>query len=190
MKRVARWILDHRVVVMLLYAVAVIASIYADSLVKVNYELTDYLPDEAPSTVGLRLMEQEFESKPSNLRLLLKDVSIPEALEYKRQIAQVEGVKDVTWLDDSVDVTVPVEMMDQATLNAWYKDGDALITAYADSQHAQTALSEIRTIIGEDNAMAGDAVQSNETQIRSTQEIQKILLIAVPLIFVILGNTA
>lgn len=59
-------------------------------------------------------MEQEFESKPSNLRLLLKDVSIPEALEYKRQIAQVEGVKDVTWLDDSVDVTIPVEMMDQA----------------------------------------------------------------------------
>ena len=130
MKRVARWILDHRMVVMLLYAVAVAVSIYADSLVKVNYELTDYLPDEAPSTVGLRLMEQEFESKPSNLRLLLKDVSIPEALEYKRQIAQVEGVKDVTWLDDSVDVTIPVEMMDQDTLNAWYKDGDALITAY------------------------------------------------------------
>lgn len=186
MKRVARWILDHRMVVMLLYAVAVAVSIYADSLVKVNYELTDYLPDEAPSTVGLRLMEQEFESKPSNLRLLLKDVSIPEALEYKRQIAQVEGVKDVTWLDDSVDVTIPVEMMDQDTLNAWYKDGNALITAYVDSQYAKNALSEIRTIIGEDNAMAGDAVQSNETQIRSTQEIQKILLIAVPLIFVIL----
>lgn len=48
MKRVARWILDHRMVVMLLYAVAVAVSIYADSLVKVNYELTDYLPDEAP----------------------------------------------------------------------------------------------------------------------------------------------
>lgn len=186
MKRISKWILDHRVVVMLLYAVAIAASIYADSLVKVNYELTDYLPDEAPSTVGLRLMEQEFESKPSNLRVLLKDVSIREALDYKQQIAQVEGVKDVTWLDDSVDITTPVDMIDEDTLDAWYKDGNALITAYVDSQYAKNALSEIRTVIGEDNAMAGDAVQSNETQIRSAQEIQQILLIAVPLIFVIL----
>ena len=117
MKRISRWILDHRVVVILLYAVVVAASIYADGLVKVNYELTDYLPDEAPSTVGLRLMEQEFESKPGNLRLLLKDVSIREALNYKQQIARVEGVKDVTWLDDSADIATPVEMMDKGTVS-------------------------------------------------------------------------
>lgn len=103
MKSISRWILDHRIVVILLYTVIIAASIYADSLVKVN---------------------------------------------YKQQISQVEGVKDVTWLDDSADITTPVEMMDQGTLDAWYKDDSALMTAYVDSSHAKAALSEIRAIIG------------------------------------------
>lgn len=186
MKGAFRWILRHRKLVLLLFVAAALGCAYASQLVKVNYNLSDYLPDDAPSTVGLRLMQEEFASEPSNLRVLLLDSSIAQTLNVKARIAAVEGVSDVSWLDDSVDITTPLEMMDEDLLNTWYKDGNALITAYVDQSLAHAALSQIREIIGDENAMSGDIVQTDETRTRSTQEISRILIIAVPLIFIIL----
>ena len=49
-------------------------------------------------------------------------------MSYKEQISKLDGVTAVTWLDDAVDVTVPLEMQDQKTVEAYYKDGAALFT--------------------------------------------------------------
>ena len=105
MRCIAQGILKHRWLVLIAFAIVLVVSFGASQLVHVNFQLSDYLPDETESTVGLRIMEKEFESKPANLRILLEKISIPEALIYKEKISAVEGVRDVTWLDDSVDVS-------------------------------------------------------------------------------------
>lgn len=56
---------------------------FLKNMVSVNYDMNDYLPEDAKSTVALNLMEQEFEGGIPNARVMVKDVSIPEALEYK-----------------------------------------------------------------------------------------------------------
>lgn len=186
MRRLFRWIIQHKKTILVLFLVAAAVSAILFTKVAVNYKLTDYLPGDAPSTVGLRLMEEEFDSEPSNLRILLPGASIPQVLAAKAQIAQVPGLHDVTWLDDSEDITTPLEMMDPDTVKAWYNEGGALITAYVDEAHDRAALNAVRQIIGEDAAMAGEVVQSVETRRRAMSDIAKMLLIAVPIIFVIL----
>lgn len=64
-------------------------------LIPVNYDMNDYLPDDSHSTVSLDIIEQEFDGAIPNARVMIKNVSIPQALYYKEKIEAVDGVDDV-----------------------------------------------------------------------------------------------
>lgn len=44
---------------------------------------------------------------------MVQNVTVPKALEYKEKLEKVDGVSSVTWLDDAVDITEPIEMQDK-----------------------------------------------------------------------------
>lgn len=158
------------------------------TLVGVNYNFADYLPEDAPSTNALNVMEEEYSQPIPNMRVVIYDVSIPDALEYKEKIEKAEGVKEVTWLDDSIDIYGPLELADQDTVETWYKNSDALfsVTVSSDEKEKKAAVDAIREIIGDDNAMSGTAVTDVLSPVHTSQEIQKIMLIALPIVFIIL----
>ena len=158
------------------------------TLVGVNYNFADYLPKDAPSTNALNVMEEEYSQPIPNMRVVIYDVSIPDALEYKEKIEKAEGVKEVTWLDDSIDIYGPLELADQDSVETWYKNSDALfsVTVSSDEKEKKAAVDAIREIIGDDNAMSGTAVTDVLSPVHTSQEIQKIMLIALPIVFIIL----
>ena len=82
--------------------------------------MADYLPDSAPSTEGIRMMEEEFGGDVADTRAMIKDVDIQEALAFKKDIATIESVSEVMWLDDVLDIKTPVEMADMDTVEAYY----------------------------------------------------------------------
>lgn len=47
---------------------------------------------------------------------------------YKEKLEEVKGVTEVTWLDDAVDITVPLDTLDQDTVEPYYTDRNALFT--------------------------------------------------------------
>lgn len=49
---------------------------------KVNYDMNDYLPPESASTIALETLEEEFEGGIPNARVLVRDLSISQALEF------------------------------------------------------------------------------------------------------------
>lgn len=80
---------------------------------------------------------------------------------------------DVTWLDDAVSVDEPLEIQDQDTVENYYKDGNALFSVTIDNKLCTEAVSDIRTIIGDDNAMTGSAVSTaggTDTRYRTVQK--------------------
>lgn len=158
------------------------------TMVGVNYNFADYLPEDAPSTKALDIMEEEYSQPIPNMRVVIYDVSIPDALEYKEKIEKVEGVKEVNWLDDAIDIYEPLELADQDTVESWYKNSDALfsVTVSDDEDEKAAAVDDIRAIIGDDNAMSGTAVTDALSPKHTTQEIQKIMLIALPIVFIVL----
>ena len=132
------------------------------------------------------MMYEEYDQEVPNLRVMLYDVSIAEALDYKKQIEQVDGVEEVTWLDDKISVSVPLEMMDQDTVDTWYKDGNALYQITIDETNGKKVIDEIRDIIGDDNCMDGTAVNDALAPVQTSNEIAKIMLFVLPLVFLIL----
>ena len=100
MDKFANTILKHKKTVLLIFIIATIASALLSMTVNINYDLMDYLPDSAPSTIALDVMEKEYAKDPANARVMVQDVTIPEALAYKEKIREIDGVQEIQWLDD------------------------------------------------------------------------------------------
>src|SRR5699024_387202 len=96
--------------------------------VKTNYDMVDYLSDDAPSIKSKDVMDEEFDDDVANTRVMIKDVGIQEALDYKEKLEDIDGVSGVMWLDDVMDITTPIEMEDNDTVESYYKDGNALFS--------------------------------------------------------------
>lgn len=183
MRKFYTWIVNHSKLVLAVFTAVFIITAFCKPLVSVDYDMNDYLPEDSASTVALDLMDKEFDGGVPNARVMVEDVTIPEALEYKARIADVDGVTDVTWLDDAVSVDEPLEVQDQDTVENYYKDGNALFSVTIDKDKRTEAVSDIRKIIGDDNAMTGSAVSTAAATVSTVSEISKISVIAI--IFVI-----
>ncbi len=176
----------HRKLIMALFSVCFIICLFSKNLVSVNYDMNDYLPSESKSTVSLNKMQREFDGDIPNARVMVSDVTIPEALDYKEKIESVKGVLDVTWLDDSVDITLPISTFDDDITSKYYKNNSALFSVTIEEDYRIDAVSAIRDIIGEDNAMTGSAVSTANATINTVSEIKKISIFAVLFVLIVL----
>ena len=104
MKKFYTKVVNNPKKIMVFFLAFAIAGVIMKGFVKVNYDMKDYLPEDGKSTGSLKVMEEEFEGGIPNARVMIRDVTIPEALEYKEKLKECEGVTDVTWLDDAVNI--------------------------------------------------------------------------------------
>lgn len=179
-------VVKRRKFILIFFSVCFVICLFLQNLVSVNYDMNDYLPSDAKSTVALDVMQKEFDGGIPNARVMITDVTIPQALEYKEQIENVEGVTEVTWLDDSVDITTPLAVLDSDVVENYFKDNNALFSVTIDEDCRISAVDAIREIIGEDNAMTGSAVSTAVATTNTVSEIQKITVIAVIFVLVVL----
>ena len=189
MDRYTQFILKHRKIIIMVFLLAAVICAGLSTMVGVDYKFADYLPEDAPSTKALNVMEEEYDQTIPNMRVLLYDVSIPQALSCKEKIENVKGVEEVRWLDDAIDIYEPLEQADADTVDAWYKDSDALFSVTISEKNdaeKKAAVKEIRSIIGEKNAMSGTAVTDTYAPVHTTKDIKKIILIVIPIVFIIL----
>ncbi|MCA1022008.1 efflux RND transporter permease subunit [Halobacillus litoralis] len=148
--------------------------------------MIDYLPEDAPSIEAVDVMEQEFDEPVENARVMIEDVSITEALSYKQQLENVDGVESVTWLDDIIDVKVPLEMASADTVESYYLDQKALYSLHIEEGEEVAATDAIYELIGEENAVAGEAVNTAVSQKMTGSESMYAAALLVPIIILIL----
>lgn len=186
MEKFYRKIVDHPKLIIGIFAVLFVLCAIAKQFVSVNYDMNDYLPPDSASTVALDKMNEEFDGGIPNARVMIQDVSLAEALDYKKQFEAVDGVTDVTWLDDAVSITVPLETQDQDLVENYYKDGNALYSITIEEEKRMDAVADIHEIIGEDNPMTGSAVSTAVATESTVSEIGKIAVFAVLFVIVVL----
>ncbi|MBE6955395.1 MAG: hypothetical protein E7449_05725 [Ruminococcaceae bacterium] len=186
MKKFYSGVVRRRKLVLAVFAVLFVLCFFLEKLVYVNYDINDYLPDETHSTVSLNVMSQEFSGGIPNCRVMIRDVTIPEVLDYIETIQAVEGVIDITWLDDQTDITVPLAALDSSVVEPYYKDGTALLSVTIDEEYNIPATEAIRSIVGDENAISGTAASIAVSTTNTLKEIPMISAIAVAITLVML----
>ena len=179
MTKFYKHIVSHRKVIIAVFLSLFAVCAVCQRFVAVNYDMNDYLPSKSVSTQALDLMDKEYDGGIPNARVMVQNVSVPQALEYKEKLLAVDGVTDVTWLDDAASVTVPLETIDTDTAETYYKDGSALFSVTVAEDKRIEAVEKIREIIGDDNAMTGSAVTTAVATTGTVSEIAAIAVIAV-----------
>lgn len=186
MDRILNKLLKRRKTVVTVFIVITVLCAACIPFVSVNYNMVDYLPDTAKSTRALSEMEAEFVQTVPNAKAMIKNVSVSEALEYKQMISEVEGVELVMWLDDVVDVKQPLEVLDKDIVSGYYKNGSALIQIAIQGGKEADAVEDILELIGDENCLSGDAVDSAQSQSMSETESMKSMAILIPMLVIIL----
>ncbi|MCD8342424.1 MAG: MMPL family transporter [Clostridiales bacterium] len=189
MRAFYRWVVNNPKKIMAFFLIATVICFFLTDDVGVNYDLSEYLPEGTASTISLEVMGDEFSGGIPNARVMVPDVTIPEALDYKEQIAACEGVLSVTWLDDAVDIVQPIETLDADTVETYYQDGAALFSVTLDEDNLVAAVNAIRAVIGEDGAMTGDAVSTALSTSSTESEVAMITVVGVAFAFLILMLT-
>lgn len=179
-------VIKLRYVIMAIFIALTAVCAVARQYVAVNYDMNDYLPKDSDSSAALDVMGQEFDGEIPNARVMVQNVSYREALEYKEKLEAVEGVSAVTWLDDSLPLDIPIEILDEDTINSYYKDNNALFSVTISEDYINSAVPKIREVIGDDNAMTGNAVSTAVATESTVSEISLIAGIAVVIVFLIL----
>ena len=179
MKRFYSGVIRFRYGIMIFFFIAALLGGFCKKMVKVDYDMNDYLPESSPSTVALDVMDQEFGGAIPNARVMVKAKDKKEALDYKKSLENIDGVTSVMWLDDALPVDLPFSMYPEKTLNTYYKDGYALFQVTIEEDKRTEVVPEIYELIGDENAATGSAVSTALATATTLKEVQKISIIAV-----------
>ncbi|WMJ83004.1 efflux RND transporter permease subunit [Oscillospiraceae bacterium LTW-04] len=161
-------------------------------MVKVNYDLTEYLPSWAPTKQGIDVMEAEF-GYPGTARVMIKDVTVYEAKLYKEKIANIEGVDNVSWADTATDIYTSQAFLEAADIEDYYKDNCAVYDVFfkeGDSDRASyAAIDEMRNMFGDKCSISGPTVENKTVSENMAREMPRILTVGVLFIIFVLMLT-
>ena len=99
MYKIAKFIVDKRKAIYLIFAVALVLSAFSIPKVAVNNSITSYLAEDTETKRGLDIMDREFVTYVTT-DVMVCNITAKEAEKIKDRIAGVEGVKEVAYTED------------------------------------------------------------------------------------------
>lgn len=185
MKKLVSFAIKHKSMVITVFLIASLISIFSQSLVKINYDLAEYLPSDTPSTKAIEIMSEEFKEEIFNITIMLPESSVPEALAMKQKLIQVDEVESIFWIDDYVDVTLPIEVAPKELVNQYYKDQNALFMVTVKTDNYPPVLSHLQDLVTEGH-ISGNMVSLAMAQNSTQSEIGQIMIFVIPLVAIVL----
>jgi predicted RND superfamily exporter protein len=176
MERVASFIVDKRFLFILIFIGLCIMSIFTSNSVRVDEDLTNYLPDDSETRQGLAIMEREFITY-GDARVMVSNITYTKAEELAAMLREVDGVKSVEISQD------PEHFKDAAALFEVSFEGEKLDgIAIQGMEHVREALSGYDTYIYTE--------VGNPTGIILEKEMNMVLVILICIIILVLLLTS
>jgi uncharacterized protein len=123
-------------------------------------------------------------------QVMIPNVSIPQALEWKEKLNQIEGIAQVIWLDDVADIRKPQYFISETALKSWYINQNALFqlnfTEDDYSLKTEKAIKEIQMLDSENVRLRGPAIDALSTRSVASSELKHIMAWIIPILLLIL----
>ena len=177
MEKLASFIVDKRNLFFLLYIFALIFSVIATGWVKVEDDITTYLPDITETRQGLTVMNDNFVTY-GTANVMVSNITYDTALDIQSRLEDIEGVTTVEF-DDT---------------DEHYTNASALFSVSFDAEvgdeRAENALQEIRDELegSYDTSIYSEVGYDSSADLQS--EMLVIVIIAAIIIVVVLTLTS
>lgn len=190
MEKIAKFIVLNRKVLIIIYAVLVILSIFGSIATKSNYDIISYMPESLNSIKGDLLIREHFGLTNDGI-LVIDNYDIAIVSSIKKQIENINGVKNVLWVDDIADITVPVNFLPDELQKQFFSKNATLLTVEFNSdleiEEKTRSIEEIKKIAGKDALFGGEPVILSELQQKTKKETLVYTIIAIIISYIVLS---
>jgi predicted RND superfamily exporter protein len=178
MNALFKFLIRHKYLVIIAVLLACGASLLGIPLVETSFELSTFMPKDASSIAGNAIEDREF-SSAEQAYVLLENKENWEVIALKQRIEDVEGVAQVLWLDDVLDIYTPEDFLSENAFSQFKKgDSTILIIEFADENEESGNIDKIAALMEDGEYFGGQPVVLNELGQLLSREQSLYLLIA------------
>ena len=193
MEKLAEKIAKHSKLILLLAVILLVPSVFGYFNTDINYDILSYLPDDLSTTKAEDILKDEF-GCGSLAMLIVENMDDKDVAKIKDKVAQVDGVAEVLWIDDFMDLSVPKEILPNDMTDFLYNgDKSTMMIVKMEEGTAtlktQNAVESIRKIAGRQAFLSGMSGIVKDTKDLADKEVPLYVLVASILILIILGLT-
>lgn len=189
MKRFGMFIAKKRLLVLIISVLLLIPSLYGIVMTRINYDILTYLPEELDSMKGQKILDEVFQNASTGM-LVIEDMESKDILNIKDKIAVINGVEDILWIDDMVDVSIPNEILPNEIKDVFFQEDFTLLMIKfenaSSSDSTQNAIGEIRKVMNKQCFLSGTSALLKDTIELSDRETPIYILLAVVLAVIVL----
>ena len=177
MTRLASFVVDRRRWILLLFAAMLVFSVFSLRWIKVEEDITAYLPEEAEAKQGLAIMEEEFITY-GTAKVMVRDISLEDAKALSGELSKVQDVVLVQF-DDSA---------------SHYKDDTALFDlTFADvaaSERSEQALEQVKTLLADRDVTIDTEVGFSLSKMVAEQMLTVLIFVVIVVLAVLVFTSS
>lgn len=158
--RFSRWLTHHTKLILVIAFLLLIPSAIGYLNTYVNYDILSYLPDDLDSVKGQQVLDETFHNSASTV-LIVENMPAKDVAALKEKVSKVEGVHQVTWIDDILDIGVPEDILPDEIKNVFYSqktNATMMLVQYdhsSASEETMKAIGEIRSLMNKQCFLSG-----------------------------------
>lgn len=180
-KKIANFVIRFRFVILGIFLALAVAGGILSSMVKINYDLAKYLPNDSQTKIAVKVMEEQYGASGTAC-VMVQNITPEAATSLVSVIAGVDGVSQVAFDATSANYYNPETHC--ALYNIFLQHGDF-------SAEVGPVIEQIRAQLSSyDTAMGGAAVSAMENRAAIMSEVAIILLVVIAIVLGILTLTA
>ncbi len=189
MNKFGSFVANNRKMVLIIATLLLLPSIYGTVKTKINYDILTYLPNSLESVKGQKIMNEVFNSSATSM-LVIENMEAKDVVKIKEKISQVQGVENVVWVDDFVDISIPKDILPDELKEMFYRDNSTLLMIQFSNESSsvttQNAIVEIRSILNKQCFLSGMAAVLKDTVDLADRQTPIYVLLAVVLATIVL----
>lgn len=190
-KKLALWETHHQKTVVIIALLLVIPSLFGFLFTRVNYDIMSFLPDDLESVQGEQVLDETFGLAGMSM-VVVEDMPAKYTAELKSEIEKIDGVKTVLWIDEFLDVSVPVSILPDVIKQILYSADESstmMLVQYTDvgsSDKTLDAIKTMKTLINEKVVISGVSAMVEDTKELCEKQGPVFVAVAVVLVLIVL----
>lgn len=193
MDGISKFIVNHRAVFLILFAVLLVPSIYGQINTNVYYNLTDSLPHDLNSAIANTKLSEEYNMASTHIVMCRSDMSSKEVSKMTAEMEKVDGVSFALGFDSLVGPMIPQEIIPESITNTLKSENWQMIIVGSDykpaSDEVNNQIEKLSSIIknyDESGMVIGEAAATKDLISITDHDFQVVNIVSIAAIFVII----
>ena len=193
MDGISKFIVNHRAVFLILFAVLLVPSIYGQINTNVYYNLTDSLPHDLNSAIANTNLSEEYNMASTHIVMCRSDMSSKEVSKMTAEMEKVDGVSFALGFDSLVGPMIPQEIIPESITNTLKSENWQMIIVGSDykpaSDEVNSQIEKLSSIIknyDESGMVIGEAAATKYLISITDHDFQVVNIVSIAAIFVII----